>query len=445
MNAIPSRFKLPDLRKLINFGKYFLISLVLLLGLHLVAHANNPEVIIQPEWTADLATSTKLVATDQQLFGVSYKKDGEDYLSELFALDIASGKVQWKQKLPPYQNTFRRSLFLENGTIYASHDNGVVGFDPKTGSPKTSFKYEEYEGGSRDDRTIGVYKDIAVYGDSKSLRDRDYNSTYRIEVFGINQNKTIWSYKPNTDGRIGIYVGPHSIEPVVQDGILFLPTVIRTPAGRTEKFTVIDVPSGKVLWTKESLQNPDGLWSAKVFGDTIYTSIFGNSDMKPSGRISAIDLKTGKEKWSYVITGKARAVSDREVFVWQSDDNAGNNFVVLDKETGKFLRRFALPRIHYDEPQNLIWSDGRLYVPDMEIKNATFGFYGSADNNSWVSAFDDKTGNLVWRTPTLMNSHIYHPSVVSGIADKSAKKRLIFASSFLGAKGSSKVQAFSIP
>ncbi len=445
MNLILTKFKLPDSRKLINFGKYFLISLVLMLGLHLVAHASNPDVIIQPEWSADLETSTKLVATDQQLFVISYKKDGEGYLSELFALDIASGKVQWKQKLPPYRNTFRRSLVLDNGTIYVSHDNGVVGFDPKTGSPKALFKYEEYEGGSQDDRTMGIYQGIAVYGDAKSTRDRNYRSTYRIEVFGINQNKTIWSYKPNANGLIGISVAHDSIKPVIQNGLLFLPNFNNTPSGRSEQFTVIDVTSGKVLWKWEAPQNPDGLWSAKVFGDTIYTSVFGNSDMKPSGRLRAIDLKTGKEKWSYVITGKAKAVSDREVFVWQSQGNSGNNFVVLDKETGRFLRRFALPRIHYDEPQNLTWSDGLIYAPDMEIKNATFGFYGSADNNSWVSAFDDQTGKLVWRTPTLMNSHIYYPPVVSGIADKSAKKRLIFASSFLRTKGSSKVQAFSIP
>jgi outer membrane protein assembly factor BamB len=309
MNLILTKFKLPDLRKLINFGKYFLISLLLLLGLHLVAHANNPEVIIQPEWSADLEANTKLIATDQELFVISDKKDGEGYLSELFALDIASGQVQWKQKLLPYQDRVRRGVFLDNRTIYVSHDQGVMGFDPKTGSIKASFKYEEKEESFRD-RTIGIHKDIAVYGDSKSTRDRDhiYKSTYRIEVFGVNQDKTIWSYKPNADGRIGIE-GHDSIAPVVQNGILFLPSNIRTPASLTEKVekvTVIDVASGKVLWTREAQQNTDDLWSAKVFGDTIYTSIFGNSEMKPSGKLSAIDLKTGKEKWSYAITGKAK-------------------------------------------------------------------------------------------------------------------------------------------
>jgi outer membrane protein assembly factor BamB len=443
MNVILTKFKLLDSRKLVNFGKCFLISLLLLLGLHLAAHANNPEVIIQPEWTANLEASTKLIAADQNLFVIRYEKDGEDYVSELFALNIASGKVQWKQKLPPYKELVRRRVFLDNGIVYVSHDQGVVGFDPKTGSVKASFKYEEIEE-AFSDRTIGVYKDMAVYGDSKSLRDHPYNSTYRIEVFGINQDKTIWSYKPNDDGRISIYVGPHFIEPVVQDGILFLPTVIRKPAGRTEKFTVIDVASGKVLWTKESLQNPDGLWSAKVFGDTIYTSVFGNSDMKPSGRLSAIALQTGKEKWSYVITGKVKAVSDREVFVWQSKGNSGNNFVVLDKETGRFLRRFSLPRVYDEEPPDLVLSDGLIYVADMEIKNVTYGFYGSADNNSWISAFDSQTGKLVWRTPTLMNSHIYQLPVISR-ADESKQKRLIFASNFLGKEGSSRVQSFVIP
>jgi outer membrane protein assembly factor BamB len=244
---------------------------------------------------------------------------------------------------------------------------------------------------------------------------------------------------------IGISVAHDSIEPVVQNGLLFLPNFNDTPSGRTQQFTVIDVASGKVLWKRESPQEPDGLMSAKIFGNTIYTSIFGNSEMLPSGQLRAIDLKTGQEKWSYIITGIVKSVSDREVFVWQSKGNAGNNFVVLDKETGRFLRRFELPRVYDDEPQNLTWSDGRLYVPDMEIKNVTLGFYGSADNNSWISAFDDQTGKLVWRTPTLMNSHIYHPPVVSAVVDKSEKKRLIFASSFLRTEGSSKVHSFTIP
>ena len=90
---------------------------------------------------------------------------------------------------------------------------------------------------------------------------------------------------------------------------------------------MIDVTSGKVLWKWEAPDEPNGLWSTKIFGDTIYTSGFGNSDMKLSGRLREINFKTGKEKWSYVITDKVKAVSDREVFIWQSKGNTGSNFV----------------------------------------------------------------------------------------------------------------------
>ena len=448
MNLILTKFKLPDSRKLVKFGKYFLLSLLLLLGLNLVTYANNPKVIIQPEWTADLKASTNLIATSEQLFAIGNQKydvEPEDYSANLFAINIASGKVQWQQKLPSHRSLERRKLMLDNGIIYASHDDGILGFDPATGSPKASFSYATRVDSSINDRTIGISQNIAVYGDSRVLNDLDPNSSYKIEVFGLHSDKTIWSYKPDTDGMIGISVAHGSIEPLVQNGVLFLPSFRSASTERFDQFTVMDVATGKVLWTWEALQKPNGLWSANVFGDTIYTSVFGNSNMKPSGKLRAIDFKTGKEKWSYVITGKAKAVSDREVFVWQSQSNSGNNFVVLDKETGRFLRRFTLPRIYNDEPQNLTWSDGLIYAPDMEIKNATFGFYGSADNNSWVSAFDDKTGKLVWRTPTLMNNHIYHPPVVSAVADKSEKKRLIFASNLLGKEGGSKVQSFIIP
>jgi outer membrane protein assembly factor BamB len=443
MNLILTKFKLPDLRKLINFGTYFLISLVLLMGLHLVANANNAEVIIQPEWTTNLQASTPLITTGEQVFVIGNQKYSEDYSATLFAINTASGKVQWRQQLPPYQTLGNRKLILENGTIYASHDNGIVGFDPETGSPKTSFKYVEGMGGSIRDRLMGIHQDIAVYGDSIPIDENGSSRTgYQTKVFGITKDRILWSYQlPKTNGLIGI----QAIQPVVQNGILLLPSFHDTTAGRLEQFTVMDVASGKVLWNWEAPENPNGLWSADVFGDTLYTSVFGNSKMQASGRLRAIDLKTGKEKWSYVITGKVKAVSDREVLVWQSKDNSGGNFVVLDKETGKSLRRFTVTRAYDSEPQHLTWVDGRVYIEDMEIKNVTLGFYGSADNNSWISAIDDKTGKLVWRTPTLMNSHIYYPPVVSAVADKAEKKRLIFASNFLRTEGSSKVQSFIMP
>lgn len=103
MHVISSKFKLLDSRKLINFGKYFLISLLLLLGLHLAANANNPEVIIQPEWTANLQASTPLITTGEQVFVIEDLNDSvepKDYSATLFAINIASGKVQWQQKLP---------------------------------------------------------------------------------------------------------------------------------------------------------------------------------------------------------------------------------------------------------------------------------------------------------------------------------------------------------
>lgn len=447
MKVIPSKLKLPYSQKLINFGKYFLISLVLLLGLHLVANANNSEVIIQPEWTANVQVSTELITNGKQVFIIEnpkYSEESRDSSATLFAINTASGKVQWQQQLPPHQSLGSRKLILENGIIYASHDNGVVGFDPETGSPKTSLKYVEDMGlGGIRDRLMGIHQDIAVYGDSLPIDENNSGRTsYQTKVFGITKDKTIWSYQlPKTNGLIGI----QAIQPVLKNGILLLPSFHDTTAGRLEQFTVMDVASGKVLWTWEAPQEPNGLWAADVFEDTLYTSVFGNSKMLPSGRIRAINLQTGKEKWSYVITGKVKAVSDREVLVWQSKGNSGGNFVLLDKETGRFLRRFTVTRTYDSEPQHLTWADGRIYIDDMEIKNVTLGFYGSADNNSCISAFDDKTGKLVWRTPTLMNSHIYYPPLVIAVDDNPEKKRLIFASNFLRTEGSSKVQSFSIP
>jgi len=453
MNLILTKSKLTDLRKLINFGKYFLISLLLLLGLHLAAHANNPEVIIQPEWTADLKASTQLITNVEQVFVIEDVKDSvesKDRSATLFAINTASGKVQWQQKLPFRQDLGSRQLILENETIYVSHDDGVTGFNLKTGSLKTSFKYANINSSGSRDRLMGLHQDILVYGDSIPLDKSDLSRTeYQTKVFGITKDKTIWSYQLPKNGLIG---GISSIEPVVQNGILFLPSRHKTNTGLMEQFTGMDVTSGKVMWTWEAPRKSDSsdLRSADVLGDTLfyYTSVFDHSKMQSSGRLRAIDLKTGKEKWSYVMTdetnGQTKAVSDREVLVWESKNNVGGNFLVLDKETGKFLRRFSAPLGYYAAFQPLIWADGRIYIEALEPKDETLDFSDSA-RNSWLGAFDDKTGKLVWRTPSLINSSNDYPPVISAVADKSEKKRLIFASNFFDIKGGSKIQSFLIP
>ncbi len=452
MNLILTKFKLPDLRKLINFGKYFLISLIILLSLHLVAHANNPEVIIQPEWTVDLKASTELITTGEQVFVIEdlkYSGEPKDYSATLFAINTRSGKVQWRQKLPFRQNPGSRQLILENGTIYTSHDDGVTGFNLKTGSPKTSFKYLNINSSGSRDRLIGIHQDIVVYGDSIPLDKSDFSRTeYQTKVFGITKDKTIWSYQLPKNGLIG---GISAIEPMVQNGILFLPSRHNTTAGGIEQFTGMDVTSGKVLWTWEAPRKPDGsgFRSANVLGDTLfYTSDFDNSKMQSSERLRAIDLKTGKEKWSYVITDqtnwRTKAVSDREVLLWESQNNVGGNFVVLDKETGRFLRRFTVPLGYYAAFKPLTWADGRIYIEALEPENETLNFSDSV-RNRWLGAFDDKTGKLIWRTPSLINSSNDYPPVISAVADKAEKKRLIFASNFFGIKGGSKIQSFLIP
>ena len=452
MNVIPSKSQFRYFQKLINFGKYFLISLVILLGLHLVAYANNPEVVIQPEWSADLEANIPLITTSEQVFVIGNQKydlEPDGYSATLFAIDTASGKVQWQQKLPLREIPSSHQLILENGTIYASHDDGVVGFDPKTGSPKTSFKYTNKNSSGSRDRLMGIYQDIAVYDDSIPIDKSDLSRTeYETKVFAITKDKTIWSYQLPKNGLIG---GISEIEPVIQNGILLLPSRHNTTAGWTEQFTVMDVVSGKVLLTWEAPKDPNGsgLRSAKVFGDMLfYTSTFDHSKMQSTESLRAIDLKTGKEKWSYAITDgtnwRTKAVSDREVLVWQSKDNVDGNFVVLDKETGRFLRSFKENLGYSLEPQILTWADGRIYIEALETGNEAVDFFGPI-RNSWVSAFDDKTGKSVWRTSTLLNSSVNYPPVVSAVADKPEQKRLIFASNIVRTEGSSKIHSFLVP
>lgn len=416
-----------------KFLRYVLVGFLLFLGLPGLFYWSQPAVgndtqasaIRQPLWSTELVTQAAPLATANQLFVLTEGPDID--FKTVQALDATSGKVQWVSQLP-----VRKLLGAEGDTLYASTAEGAALVDVKTGKPKGIVKFDS-PNIEFDDRAIAGFQGAIIGGiEEMTAESTPVNSIFRAEIFARTPDKQLWTFTPPIDTLIGIAVAHGFVQPKIQDGILFLPLLVEASGDRIQQFNALDAATGKVLWTWNA---PEELWSAPLLGDTIYPSFYNDTPTQQASRLVALDLKTGKERWSYNITGKAKAASDREVFIWEATSNRGNHVVVLDKQTGKFLRDLYLEREDTREESNLEISGNTLYVADLQIENVTLGFYGSADNHSWLNALDTQTGHLLWRTPTLLHSHINQPAIVGD--------RLFLSNFVVDPEGKGVVQAFS--
>lgn len=107
------------------------------------------------------------------------------------------------------------------------------------------------------------------------------------------------------------------------------------------------------------------------------------------GNIFAIDLKTGKEAWSY--SGEDNfypmglTAGDKKIFATVNDDDnldtiSAGHVYALDENTGKFLWKFKTEKgVPYSLP---LWADDNVFV---------------GDNSGQVYAIDGDSGELKWK------------------------------------------------
>ena len=187
---------------------------------------------------------------------------------------------------------------------------------------------------------------------------------------------------------------------MIQDGVVILPILVKPLTNqRGYHLTALDATTGKLLWqwkTQEEIETT-------TLGDTVYASIYSSRDnQSQSGWVKAIDLKTGRERWTHSMLGGYLAMAnDREVFVWDRSEKSSTRYVVLDRQTGAVLRQFTLA------PDENPGGGGQLAGNTIyKVSLQSTGSWGTAENHSWIEAFDARNGKQLWRTPTLRNSHI---------------------------------------
>lgn len=381
---------------------YVFVGISLVVGYHAIAYAFSTNLIQSPNWSVSLDASALITTPDHLL--IPRQDENGDPLS-LQALDPATGELQWQS-----DQAVGRIFAVENDRIYAN-DYGsmplvdapkhVVTLNATTGQTTAIWPIDnpDFEG------IIGAYQGAFIV----NTRIRQGVETDRYEISAQTADTVWWTFTTPPDSLLTTFASRDSISPFVQDGVVVLPILVNPQTDqRGYQIVGLDAATGAVLWT---WQTSSEIEHFAVLGDAVYPSVYGADAANP-GWVKALDLKTGAERWTYpMLGGHARAVNDQEVLIWSLwfDAEQPNRLLLLDRQTGTLKRQLLLPREFDTEATTVLFANDVVYTDDMNFGHTVPvpGFYGTAENNSWVDAFDATDGHLLWRTPTLSQSHIY--------------------------------------
>ncbi|MCW2961821.1 MAG: quinonprotein alcohol dehydrogenase [Thermoleophilia bacterium] len=256
-----------------------------------------------------------------------------------------------------------------------------------------------------------------------------YVPTGEDDVFAIDAmtGKTKWKYEGELDENIStVCCGWLSRGVGIGDGMVFI--------GKLDGHMVaLDQETGEVEWDVEVAhwkKDNAGITAAPLYYDgVVYTGITGG-EFGVRGRLTALDAKTGEEKWRFYTTPGPDEVGgdtwEGDSYltggapIWQTptvdpklgmiyfttgnanpdvdgSERGGDNlfaasFVALDLKTGK--HKWHYQTVHhdiwdYDQPSPTI-----LY--DAEIDGKTVPAIGQAAKTGWFYALDRRTGEPIW-------------------------------------------------
>jgi outer membrane protein assembly factor BamB len=384
-----------------SFCQFAVCASVLTIGSFAIAQ-NSPVSTRQPDWTMEMKGRADLMATATQLFLVEGGREGEP--GPLFAIDPTTGKQLWRSDRPVGQ------LFaIENQAIYASDFGQMQGsgslltLDATTGKTIAVLPLPDRqpdptakngEGDIRYDRLLGVHQGMFIYKSSISQK----GLPYRDRVTAQTPTGVRWTL--DTEPNSYLFEGG-----TVQDGVVVLPIVQinRKTDQRSVLMKAIDATTGKLLWDLQAAED-----EIVVLADTIYATGSVCKGVAQGRCLKALDLKTGKERWTYSGTpGKPDLVSDREVFLLVPNDQSTPRYLVLDRQTGALLRQFTLAQeSQYGRAPRLIGN--RIYKESVH----STGAWTTVENYSRIDVFDATNGQLLWQTP-LRRGQTSEPAVVS--------------------------------
>lgn len=240
-----------------------------------------------------------------------------DFDSNLYCFDL-SGKEIWTRETE--QPMVNGAIILGSEVIYASDYGALVCLDLESGKEKWM-----YETGDQLKSSPSVWKNLSFLGGCDSqlhkvdlsngqsqgspiplmsptlctpnvIGDIVITPTQPGAVYAIrvDTGEKVWSYAP--DPALGLDVRSSPATSAVVDGSTLKGTVVLP--SRNRRILALDASNGQVKW--ESLLRKRSDSSPVICGERVW---IGASD----GKVYGLDLATGKEVWSYQLSGQILA------------------------------------------------------------------------------------------------------------------------------------------
>ena len=269
-----------------------------------------------------------------------------EFAGRLFAHNALTGDLIWSKDTPA---SLHSSAALANDTIFEGNpctsNCGVVAHNTETGNEK--WRLDLLPNGAGDPN---LENGILYFGSHNFVKAADMYT-----------GKLLWTSPPLNDGVIAV--------PAISNGRVFVGTW-------SGLFYSLSSSDGTILWQFHT----GGVTysSPSVTNDTVYVG-------SGTQNVYAIDIETGKEKWTY--TGGKDSV-------WGSPAIAYGNLYVQDLSG----------HVHALDINNgnLIWlyrtlATGNTSVSSPAVANGVV-YVGSQDKN--IYALDAYTGNVLWQYQT---------------------------------------------
>jgi polyvinyl alcohol dehydrogenase (cytochrome) len=379
------------------------------------SHYNPGETAITPQNVAQLKTKwvfqTEGDVSSQPVIvgGVLYfgSWDGKEY-----AVDAKTGKKIWEYDCG--QSSRNGASYGDGSLFFADMAGFLHALDAKTGALKWKKKIDSHPD------TVGtsspiyhnrrVYIGVASHEEGWILRNPNYQCcTFRgsVVAFDAATGNEAWRF----------YIIPDT--PKEQ--------------GKDKKGRTIIGPSGGAIWSTVSLDPVAG----RVYVTT------GNQYTQPASKycnaIIALEMKTGKEIWTYQATPK-------DIWTFGCRDNPECDDMDVDFGTAPVFVKGAGGKRLIVAGQKSGWAYavdpdtgkqvwGVQVGPGGKLGGIEFGLasdgervYAAISNHpkqGSVSALDGSTGKILWQTPSPDNKANFGPITVTGKGDN----RLVWAGS----------------
>lgn len=365
---------------------------------------------LKPKWVFETqgdVSSQPIIVNGVLYFG---SWDGLEY-----AVDVKTGKKLWQYDCG---QSSRSAAAFGQGMLFFGDITGYLhAVDAKTGELKWKKRVDDHPATVATSSPIyhegRIYIGVSSHEEGAMLRSRDYKCcTFRGSVVSYDavSGNEAWRF----------YVIPE--EPKDQ--------------GQDKQGKTIVGPAGGAIWSTVSLDPAAG----RIFVTT------GNQYTQPASKycnaIIALDLKTGKEIWSYQATPgdiwtfdcrNNPQCSDLDVDFGTAPvfvkGPGGKQVVVAGQKSGwAYALDPATGKLAW---KTEVGPGGKLGGLEFGLASDGERVYGGISNHpkqGSISALDGVTGKLLWQTPDPTNKANFGPISVSG----KGNNRLVWAGSVSG-------------